>query len=429
MRPAARLQAAAEILDGLPEPGADIERALREWGRAHRFAGSGDRAAIADIVFDCLRCWRSFGLMMGESGRGRMLAGLIEQGEDPNATRGLGFGERHAPAPLSDEEGARWERLLAAGPQALLAAEAAPAPARCDWPDWLWTELARSVEQPTAEAAALRRRAPFDLRVNTEKADRETARAALAAEGVEAVDAPLSPIGLRVAPGVRIAGGKAFAEGLVEPQGAASQAAALLSGAAPGERVLDYCAGAGGKALAFAAMMRDRGEVLAHDVAPERLRELPERQRRAGAGSIRIVDANALDALGAAFDLVFVDAPCSGSGVWARQPAQKWALTRERLAALGRAQESALEAAARFVRPGGRLIYATCSLLRCENRDRVEAFLAIRDDFAVARLDAAWRREGLLGAPPNGALAQFLPRRHEVDGFFIAAMRRSSSPR
>ena len=375
MTPAARLQAAIDILDAWA-PGRPMDRLLVSWRRANRYAGSGDRAAIADLVYDSLRRWRSLawpaaGEGAGDGGRARILALAAESGD----AEALFSGARHAPAPLSDHERERLAERAERSPM-----EASDA-LRLDLPDWL-PPLFRAAHGAAAEAVmdSLRRRASLDLRVNRLKATPEAALASLAAQGVAAAPVALAagpalPEALRVASGERgLKSADAYLEGWVEVQDLASQAAAAFAGAHAGERVLDYCAGGGGKALALAAAMGGEGEVIAHDVDPGRMKDLGPRAARAGA-RIAPLPGPVPDSARASFDLVFADAPCSGSGAWRRNPDAKWSFSPEALARLTSVQSEVLARAAGFVRPGGRLVYATCSLLEEENGARVQAFL------------------------------------------------------
>ena len=327
------------------------------WARGARYAGSGDRRAVRDHVYDALRRLRSSAARGGAmTGRGVMLGLLASRGEDPSA---LFDGRGHAPPPPAPAETARL-------------AEAPPTRAEAlDVPDWLLPALDADLGSLCdAVCEALRHRAPVHLRTNLARTTREAAAAALAAEGIASRAHPLAPSALEVIEGARrIAGSRAFAAGLVELQDAASQAVAGAVPMAPGARALDLCAGGGGKALALAA----RGaEVTAHDVDPARMRDLPERARRAGA-DIRIVAEPESEA---PFDVVLVDAPCSGSGSWRRDPEGRWRLTSERLAALTLTQDAILGRAGALVAPGGVMAYATCSLLSAENEERVAAYLA-----------------------------------------------------
>lgn len=357
MTPAARYLAAIEVLEAALAGEGPPDRVLAAWGRAHRFAGSKDRAAIGDIVFDGLRRLRSLGWRLRAAGTGPARAAVLglalEQGADLDALAS----DRHGPAPLGDAERA----ALAADPPPM------PDPVRLDYPDWLDGALRDSLGTDfEAAMEALRRRAPLDLRVNTLKTTREAARAALAAEGVETVPVPGVPTALRAPAGAPVARAQSYATGVVELQDAASQAAAALAAAQPGETVLDFCAGGGGKTLALGAAMGGRGRLVAHDADPGRMRDLPARAARAGT-RVELADAAALDALRGRCDLVFVDAPCSGSGSWRRDPWGKWRLDEARLRGLLASQRAILAEAARCLAPGGRLAYATCSVLSAEN--------------------------------------------------------------
>ncbi|MEO1000493.1 MAG: RsmB/NOP family class I SAM-dependent RNA methyltransferase [Pseudomonadota bacterium] len=382
MTPGARHQAAIEILDRILA-GEAAERALTRWARASRFAGSKDRAAVRDLVFDALRQRRSRAHRMGgETGRTLILGGLAIAGTDPEP---LFSGEGHAPAPLDPEEVAR----LSAPPSA------PPPPAVAgDYPDWLAPELARSLgDALPAVMEALRHRAPLDLRVNLLKSDRAGALRALSAEGIEAEALDTAPTALRVTSGARrVAQTDAYREGLVELQDVSSQAVAIAAAPRPGETVLDYCSGGGGKALALAALMGGAGRIVAHDAELARMKDLPARAARAGA-TVEIAAPGTLPSEGWA-DLVLVDAPCSGSGAWRRQPDAKWRLDAGRLVALTELQDKILAEAAAHLRPGGRLVYATCSLLAVENEDRVAAFLARHPDL---RADSPLRLSPLGG--------------------------------
>ncbi|MEM7719258.1 MAG: RsmB/NOP family class I SAM-dependent RNA methyltransferase [Pseudomonadota bacterium] len=358
MRPEARIAAAIEILDSI-RTGAPAEQRLTSWARGNRYAGSGDRAAIRDIVFDTIRRRRSYAwLGGGETGRALMIGALRATNSD---LEDVFTGGRHAPPRLSEDE-------LSAGSSL----SNAPAEVSGDFPDWLWPELAAAYGDQCADIAGiLRDRAPVFLRINHAKATGETAVAALAQDGIEARPHPLAPSALEVLSHARrVRTSEAYLSGLVELQDAASQAvvSACLKHLGPGANVLDYCAGGGGKALAFAA--EGMGPVVAHDADPKRMEDIPARAARAGTP----IDLSAQPK--GPFDLVLCDAPCSGSGAWRRQPQGKWDLTEARLIELTETQDEILATAQQFVGSGGALAYATCSLLPRENADRVEAFLA-----------------------------------------------------
>jgi 16S rRNA (cytosine967-C5)-methyltransferase len=282
--------------------------------------------------------------------------------------------------------------------------------------------------------AALNLPAPLDLRVNRLKADRDTAQRALAAEGIRAEPTPWSPLGLRITHRVPLAGTAAFKDGLVEVQDEGSQLAAPLADARPGMRVVDFCAGAGGKTLALAAQMENRGKLVACDTASWRLERAGIRLRRAGVSNVERrplsserdpwVKRHAPKGKEGGFDRVFVDAPCLGIGSWRRNPDGKWRMTPNDLAELLVRQRDILASAARLVKPGGRLVYATCSLLREENEDQAEAFLAASPDFVLYPVGRAWA-ETLNDRCPGGEdYLRLTPARHGTDGFFVALFER-----
>ncbi|MEM7497962.1 MAG: RsmB/NOP family class I SAM-dependent RNA methyltransferase [Pseudomonadota bacterium] len=434
MTPAARHQAAIEVLETWAAGAEGLDRLLTAWGRRHRFAGSGDRHAIADIAYGAIRRARMLQWLGGGGDAGgaletfrpriAVLADAVLGGFAPEAIAGAG---RHAPPPLEAAEAAALARLseLAGWPGdegegrgtakagdavgALLAD--APPGVRFNLPDWL---IEAHPGLPAAALAALGTRAPVDLRANTLMTTRAAAAAGLAAEGIETVPGPLAADCLRVTAGARrIAGSAAYRDGLVEVQDAASQAVAVRAGARPGQVVLDYCAGGGGKTLALAAAMGGpapaEGRLLAHDAAPRRMADLAARAARAGA-RIETVATAALDRLEDACDLVLTDVPCSGSGAWRRNPDARWRFGPADLERLNGEQEAILDNAARLVRPGGQLVYVTCSILESENAARIDAFLARHPSYReVPR--SRWQTF------PDPALG---------DGFFVSSLLRET---
>jgi 16S rRNA (cytosine967-C5)-methyltransferase len=378
--PGARLSAAIAVLDRVLA-GEPAEKALTNWGRASRFAGSGDRAAVRDIVFDALRRKRSAAARGGGmTGRGLVLGLAREAGEEALFT-----GEGHAPPPPGPEE---------------RGAEPVGADAM-DVPDWLMPALEASLGADVAAVcAALRQRAPVFLRVNLTKADLPVAMAALARDGIDCVLHPLAQTALMVSRNARkVQTSEAYLTGIVELQDAASQAVVEMLDLQDGLRVLDFCAGGGGKTLAMAA--RARLTLFAHDAVPRRMADLPARARRAGI-AVTLTDRPGTEA---PFDLVLVDAPCSGSGSWRRDPEGKWALTPDRLAEVTATQAAILDHTATLVGGQGVLAYATCSLLQQENAGQVDRFLSAHPDWRLVR-----ERTFL---PLDGG-----------DGFYCAIMRR-----
>lgn len=351
MTPGARAAAAIEVLDAVLA-GQAVEPALTGWARSHRFAGSGDRLAIRDLVFDALRRRRSAAALGGgETGRGLVL-GLL-RGRDE---AGLFDGQGHAPPPPGPEE----------VPRVATEAEA------LDCPDWLLPRLRASLGVGTLPyLQALQTRAPVFLRANLSRTDPSGARQALMAEGIGAEPVPGSSTALVVTENARkVQASRAYLGGLVELQDLSSQELCAALPLAEGDRVLDYCAGGGGKSLALAA--RTRLRLHAHDAAPQRLRDLPARAARAGV-AVPLTDRPGTLA---PYDLILTDVPCSGSGSWRRDPMGKWLLTPDRLEATRRTQAAILDTCAPWVRPGGVLAYATCSVLAEENEAQVQGFLA-----------------------------------------------------
>lgn len=395
MTPAARVQAAIEVLDAVIEAakgeGAPADRILSDYFRARRYAGSKDRRAVRELVYGAIR---SLGPVPG-NGRDAMLA----YGRADTANHhvlDLFDGSPHGPAPIEapvENDGA---------------IEARPGLA----PDWLVAALARSGIAGEA-AAALMGRAPLDVRVNTLKADRDTLDLPEKGEPLTA------PQGLRFPAGTRVEEWDAYRDGLVEVQDHGSQLACLAAAARPGETVIDLCAGAGGKSLALAAAMENAGRLVDCDTDKRRLGNLPPRAARAGAGLVetRLIDpGREIEALGdvaRAADLVLVDAPCSGTGTWRRKPEAKWRLTPRALDGYAALQDRLLDMAARLVRPGGRIVFVTCSLLDEEGAKRIEAFLARHDGFEARGVNLP------LGEPRAGG-GRLDPFHHGTDGFFVA---------
>ncbi len=410
MLPAARLQAAIEILQSLENTAKPADLLLREAFRARRYAGAKDRAAIAERVFAVLRrralcAWR----MGGEDARLLVLGLLVTEGVTGETIAALFSGNAYGPAPLSEAE----KHVLATPPKG-----APPAWVTGEYPKFLEAELEAAFGPALPQAmAAMAGRAPIDLRVNTLKMPRERVAAALTAEGFPVFSAPHSPWGLRLPPGegsARLGATALFRGGAFEFQDEAAQIAVRLCDAKPGMRVLDLAAGTGGKTLALAAAMENKGELCAADIAPARLEQLKARAERAGA-AVRICKKPPEGP----FDLVLVDAPCSGTGTWRRQPELRWRITPERLKELTGLQDELLDRAAGLVGPKGRLVYATCSVLPCENGERVEGFLKRHEDFAVVTAASLWP-----GEPPPGMTRFFkgAPHTAGTDGFFAAVL-------
>jgi 16S rRNA (cytosine967-C5)-methyltransferase len=447
MTPGARIQAAIELLGLIEAAPVPAERVVTAYHRARRYIGSKDRRAVGDLVYAVLRgqarldWWLArVGAADGdEAGRPRrvVLAALVLiEGRGAEELAGLFDGGAYAPAPLEGPERA----LVAALTDRDLTDPSQPPWIAVECPEWLWPEFEAGFGAAAAdELAAMIAPASLDLRVNTLKGDRAAARAALAEEGIAAEPAPLSPLGLRVPvrPGGRptLSAGRAFESGLVEVQDEGSQLVAILTDARPGMAVADFCAGAGGKTLALAAAMAGEGPLSALDTDQRRLDRAVRRIKRAGARNVtrqRLVGEDWLAHRAGVFARVLVDAPCSGSGAWRRQPDARWRLSPEKLAGYRHTQARILAQAASVVAGGGRLVYATCSLLPSENEAQVAAFLDARPDFTVLPMDRVWAETMVpLGgpaapepAPFSGPFLQLTPARHGCDGFFAAVFER-----
>ncbi len=431
MTPGARLSAAIEVLTDIEDRRRPAGDALKDWGLAHRFAGSGDRAAIGGLVFDALRRRSSAAWLMGASTPRAILFGALrlERGLSADSIARLADGGRHAPPPP--------DRAEAAALAAPALRDDAPAYVRGDYPEWLDPYfVAVFGDERAEEGAALSRRAPVDLRVNTLKGDRDAALEALA--HLAPVPTPWSPAGLRIAltadaKSPPLQAEPAYIDGLIEIQDEGSQLAALLSGARTGETAVDLCAGGGGKTLALAALMGNAGRILATDTDIRRLAPIHARIARAGATIAEVRaprgKAELLGDVRGAADLVLIDAPCTGVGAWRRNPDAKWRVRPGALEQRIKAQDAALERAARLVMPGGRIAYVTCSVLDEENGARVRAFADRHPEFAVvpaaemiAALGAdATRFEAAVRVSAEGLL--MTPRRTGTDGFFVSVLR------
>jgi 16S rRNA (cytosine967-C5)-methyltransferase len=432
MTPAARLSAAIEALSDIEARRRPAGDALKDWGLSHRFAGSGDRAAIAGLVYDALRRRASSAFIMGDDKPRAVLLGMLrrERAMAVEAIAALCDGSRFAPMPLSDDERTR---LAAAN------LDGAPPYIRGDYPEWLDGKLAAVFgDERAEEGAALSLRAPLDLRVNTLIADRDKAAEALS--DLAPQETRWSPFGLRIAQPAdakspSIHAEPAFLKGLIEIQDEGSQLAALLSGAKSGEQVIDLCAGAGGKTLALAAMMDNHGQLYATDTDKRRLAPIHARLERSGARNVQVRtprgSEETLADLSAKVDLVLIDAPCTGTGAWRRNPDAKWRVRPNSLTTRLEEQAETLDRAATLVKPGGRIAYVTCSVLDDENGAQVRAFGARHPEFTVVPpLDVAgalgeraflFRRAVL--ASHEGLL--MTPRRTDTDGFFVSLLRRT----
>jgi 16S rRNA (cytosine967-C5)-methyltransferase len=432
MTPAARVAAAIEVLAAIEQERRPAADALKAWGLTHRFAGSGDRAAIAGLAYDALRRRASSAFIMGADTPRAVVLGMLkrERGLDIDAIARLTDGSKYAPEALSSDERARLEASDMSN---------APAYVAGDYPEWLDPHLSRAFGDARAEeGAALASRAPLDLRTNALKSERDTANNMLA--DVHPEPTRWSPWGLRIrlsadAKNPSIHAEPAFLKGFVEVQDEGSQVAALLSGARPGEQVIDLCAGAGGKTLAMAVMMQNKGQIFATDDDKRRLAPIHERLKRSGARNVQVRTPKSIgdeiSDLAGRMDLVLIDAPCTGTGSWRRNPDAKWRMRPGALEQRQKEQVEILDRAVPFVKAGGRIAYITCSVLEEENDSQARGFLARHPEFAVQPPTDVIKSLGerafmfAKAARLSGLGTLMTPRATDTDGFYVSAMRRA----
>lgn len=438
MTPGARVSAVIELLMAIDHDPLPPDQIIDQYFRKRRYAGSGDRRYIGAHVYDILRhrarldWWlERTGLGIAPDARSRALVFLIVQDRaSPDDLGAIFTGSTHCPTPMNDDEVNLVDALY--GRPAVN--EDMPDHVRLEYPEWMdrsfremWGE---DLEQ---EMSALNQQAPMDLRVNTMKAPPEDALARLRQDFMECEPTPLSPMGIRVAGKVRLGGTRAFKEGLIEVQDEGSQLVSMLVDARPGMTVIDYCAGAGGKTLAMAAMMaegeRVSGRLHALDVSSYRLERMAPRQKRAGIHGIkrRVIAAENdpwVAENAATADRVLCDVPCTQTGSWRRNPEARWRFSPQDLDDIQLTQQRILESAATLVRPGGRLIYVTCSLLQEENERQLIWFLENHADFQPLSIDQVWRETVGGPPPPTGPALRLSPASTGTDGFFCTVLER-----
>lgn len=431
MRLPGRIAAAIDVLADIEAHRRPVAEALKAWGLANRFAGAGDRAAIGNLVYDALRRKASHAWSMGaDTPRAVVLSVAVrEWGETVEGLNAVFAGDQHAPAQITEDEAAR---LTAADPLA-----GAPSHVRADVPEWTAPHLEASFGATwIEEGQALAGRPPLDLRVNTLKSSRDNMLKSL--DHLNPDETLLLPDGIRFPAGTRdsrtpnVQIEEGFLTGGFEVQDFGSQIVATLVGARGNEQVLDLCAGAGGKTLAMAAMMQNKGQIFAFDSDRARLAPIYDRLTRNGVRNVQVrpPKRGALDDLVGKLDRVVVDAPCTGTGTWRRQPTAKWKLTPEQLAARVEEQRKILIDAVRFVKPGGMLVYITCSVLPDENGRQAGAFLAANPDFTAVPGNKAWMAHfsgSKLRArfSPEGGVA-LSPLLTGTDGFYVIQFQRAS---
>ncbi len=428
MQTAGRLAAAIEVLDDIAKRHHPAATALRDWGRAHRFAGSGDRAAIGNIVYDALRNKASIAWAMGNDTPRALGLGVLGfiWGEDCDA---LCDGSKFAPVALSDEERQHLSEYNL---------KDAPDWVKGNYPEWLHGSIMKAFgDQLVENIAALARRAPVDVRVNTLKSTRDKVLKALSK--FNAVATPHSPHGVRIEipekarRSPHIEADISHGKGWFEIQDEGSQLVSLVAGVRPGMQICDLCAGSGGKTLAFAAAMNNKGQIYAYDNDPHRLRPIFERLKRAGARNVQVLgtEPQALEALNARMDMVFIDAPCSGTGSWRRKPDAKWRFTNNLLDKRLKEQRDVLTTASSLIKPGGTLVYVTCSVLPEENENQIDWFLEHNKDFCVKPVsEIIAQTKAFPDDAPWITGQKFLklsPATSGTDGFFAAVLHRTSN--
>ncbi len=427
MRLGGRLAAAIEVLEDMERRKRPAADALKDWGLSHRFAGSGDRGAIGNIVYDALRRRRSAVWLTGdETARGQAFGSLLlESGYSPDGLNAVLEGDRFAPAALSaDELAAIDDRDLANAPDEV----------RSDLPDWCVPHFQSAFGDAwVEEGAALALRPSLDMRVNTLLATRDKVLADLTDAGAFATD--IAPQGMRVPPIVEagrhpnVQVEPAFQKGWFEVQDEGSQIVAQLAGAKPGMQVLDYCAGGGGKTLAMSAQMDNKGQVFAYDSEKARLAPIFDRLRRAECRNVQVIAGqSALVPLEGQMDMVLVDAPCTGTGTWRRRPDAKWRLAQRQVEVRMREQSTILDAVARFVKPGGTIAFITCSVFLDENQQQARGFVERNPGFSFADHQAIWDGNfGQTGAQPRIAADGIVltPATTATDGFYFAMLRKA----
>lgn len=431
MRLAGRIQAAIEVLDDVLGKRTPVNMALRDWGKAHRFAGSKDRSAIGNYVHDALRqkssiAWR----MDSDSARSIILGTAVFGGHHTVAELNTAFdGDKFAPKPISQDEAA-----LLGGKISL---SDAPEWVQADVPEWLWPAFENNFgEEAIEEGIALTNRPPLDIRVNTLKID--NAQAFKTLEAFNAKPSPISPVGLRIAPPSRdgrlpnLQIEEIYLTGGVEIQDEGSQLVSQLVNAQPGDVVLDYCAGGGGKSLAMAMDMKNEGAIYAFDIDKRRLAPVYERAARAGADliGVRQPPLTSMNDLIGQVDKVLIDAPCTGVGTWRRKPDAKWRLSEGALERRLKEQRIVLSQAKNYVRPGGLMFYVTCSMLAEENEGQVYQFLEDNEAFSLLSAGEVYEEKfGAGSAKPwseDGCTLTLTPASTNTDGFFFAVMEKQA---
>jgi 16S rRNA (cytosine967-C5)-methyltransferase len=427
MKQAARIQAVIEILEKMATRQSPMDNTVRDYLHPRRYVGAKDRADIVERVYRIVRQHARHGWHIARAGamdtpRTRVIADMASRQEYP---KDFFIGGTHVPDPLTDDETALMEKLLATDMASYVDM---PLAVRAECPEGAFDKLhALFGDGFEKQMAAMMNPAPLDLRVNTVLATREQAIESLTKDGVEVTPSAYSPVGLRAKGKPFMHETKAFRKGLVEIQDEGSQLIAVLTGAKPGMRILDFCAGGGGKTLALAAMMNNKGNVVAMDNDSRRLEKGNPRYRKAGVHNVELrsledeQNRKWLRRQKGMMDIVLVDAPCSSSGTWRRNPDLRWNQYGPSLEEIKILQADILSRVADKVKPGGRLVYATCSLFAEENEQQVEKFLAANPEYSVMPLSDIWPADAG-PIPCKGPYLRLFPADHNTDGFFTAVM-------
>lgn len=446
MTPNSRIQATIELMDEISshwqgEKRIPADKVIDRYFKNRRFIGSKDRAYIGEMAYWILRnlaLLQYFSKPEQHIDQGIVLVAtaLLLRGEYTlSEIRVMCDGQKYSPRTLTREE----IKTLSAIPDYPVATDDLPEAVRLNYPAWMQDVLEQSLGKDKEKALlALNEQASTDLRVNTLKTTRESLLATLMSEGFDCIPTPISPIGIRLKKRAPIFTSSAFKQGHFEVQDEGSQMVAGIVDAAPGMKVIDFCAGAGGKTLAIAAAMNNKGRVMAWDTSEKRLKQIKERLARAGVDNVQI---HVLESENDAFikrhkasaDRVLVDAPCSGTGTWRRNPDLKWRFTQKDLDEVLAVQESILQSASRLVKPGGRLIYATCSILKSENDLQAQNFIKNNSNFRVVCAEKVWNKNtsanaNELSENDNVSYLWVTPHQDGVDGFFAAVFERLPEP-
>lgn len=434
MRDAARIQTAIEILERIETSRVPMDNALRDYLKNRRYIGSKDRKAIVEMVYDCVRATARLGWWLEkqnakDTARSRIIALLAFDGLSAHDI-GIRFvDEKHCPAPLSDDENKFMHQLIGQK----LEHEDMPDEVIAECPSE-YTERLKLLwgEDFVAQMRAMLEPAPLDLRVNTIKLAREDAQNSLKKDEVETHETPYSPYGLRAIGKPYMSATKAFHKGFVEIQDEGSQLISFVCDVKPGMRVLDYCAGGGGKTLGLAAAMEGKGIIYACDNDSRRLEKGRRRYKKADVHNIEVRSLEEeknrkwLRRQKSAMDLVLVDAPCSSSGTWRRNPDLRWKQYGPSLEEIKQSQEEILERVADKVKVGGRLVYATCSLFAEENEEQIDKFLAKHSEYQLVNIEDNWPEVEGSQNPKTGQYLRLTPKDHKTDGFFTAVLQRAS---